>query len=424
MNAKMVLPGLIAGILSSLLCWFPLTVYLPSALLTDLPRANAGLAWGLGLLAILCLLASGAVAARISGAGSRQSAAVCGAVSSSVAALLVYLLVGGAAAGVWGARPLLLFGLNQASSDAQSTQLLLDNVIGIHWWTMLAVWVALITGLVLGALGGFLAGPGGIPDPQMYLIGQIVAVSGVLTAGLGLIISTAFLLALLQSSAQGITRLNLIPLYPLDTVLIFPAVSNFLLMFTSQWLWWHFYQCGLQDTQPMGLQVRLSAILLLVSPLITMVLIFLFFRGPLFFSLYLPLSLLSALCALGILRHVWKNSNSDRTNHLNRHTVLVSAGLGILVFSAGVCLSAGPAGLVDTTLITPMLVPLILGPDQAQHLKGMGQLIRDYYTTYRNTGLLLLLVILPLLAALIGGLVLLLLRILTPRATPRLPVSV
>jgi hypothetical protein len=411
MNAKMYLPGLAAGLLVTILLWFPLSAALPSTLLADWPRSNAGLAWGLFFLAGIVLCASGSAAARLSGADSRHGASVAGAVCGLVAALLAFSLVGGAAAGVWGARPLLDFGIKRASGEAQSIQLLLDSLTSVHWWTMLALWASMIAGLALGALGGFLAGPGGLPDPEMTLIYQVVAVSGVLTAGLCLVTSTGLHLPLVQSSTQSIVRLGLTPGYPLETVLAFPVISIFLMMSVSQWLWWHFYRRGLAAGQPMDVQVRLSAVALFVTPLLSLALTFLLQPGPLFYSIYLPLALLATLCGAAILRHVWKNSTSAWLNQLSRHTTLVSAGLGILVISAGVYLSALAAGLADFTLLTPMVVPLNLGAEQAPNLTSMAQLVSEHYTVYRNTGLLILLVIVPFLTALLGGLVLLMLRL-------------
>ncbi len=416
MNAKMVLPGLAAGVLASLLLWFPLAVYLPSSFLVDWPRANAGLAWGMVFLAGLVLCAAGAASARLSGTTSRWGALACGAVSGLVAALLAYILVGGAAAGILGARPLLDFGLNRASGDAQSTQLLLDSVTSVHWMTMVALWASMIAGAALGALGGFVAGPGGLPDPEMTLIYQVVAVSGVLTSGLCLVSCTAILIMLVQSSAQAMARDNLVPAYPLDTVLAFPVISIFLLMFASQWLWWHFYRRGLAAGQLMDFQVRLSAAVLCAVPLLTLVLTFVLQPGALFFSIYLPFSLVSALYAGGILRHVWKNSTRLWKNQLSRHSAWVSAGLGLLVISAGVYLSALAAGLADVTLLTQMIVPLILGVDHAPNLTSMAKLVSEHYAAYRNLGLLLLLVILPLLTALLSGFVLPLLRFASRRS--------
>jgi predicted anti-sigma-YlaC factor YlaD len=417
MNAKMYLPGLAAGFLVSILLWFPLS----ATLLADWPRSSAGLVWVLGFLAGIILCASGAVAARLSGAASRRGASMAGAVCGLVAALLAFILVGSAAAGVWGARPLLDFGLKRASGEAQSIQLLLDSLTSVHWWTMLALWASMIAGLALGGLGGFLAGPGGLPDPEMNLIYQVVAVSGVLTAGLCLVTFTAIQLPLVQSSTESIVRLGLTPRYPLETVLAFPVISIFLMLSASQWLWWHFYRRGLAAGQPMDAQVRLSAVVLFMMPLLSLALIFLLQPGPLFYSLYLPLALLATLCGAAILLDVWKNSTSAWLNQLSRHTALVSAGLGILVISAGAYLSALAAGLADFTLLTRMIVPLNLGIEQAPDLTGIAQLVSDHYAVYRNTGLLILLVIVPLLTALLGALVLLMLRFASRRGPTAQP---
>ena len=285
MNAKMYLPGVGGGILCSLLLWYPLAGYLPSTLVSDWSSANAGLGWGLIILTGVVVLGCGAASARLSGTTTRLGAATSGALSGWVATLIGYIFVSGAAAGAWGARPILEFGLKPASSDAQFIQLLVDSVTGIHWWTMLALWGSLLLGMALGALGGLLAGPGGKPDPDMTLIYQVVGVSGMLTSGLVLIIETAILTLLSRSTAEAADKLGLVPAYSTGAILIFPVVTVFLMLLGSLWLWWFFYRRGLAAGQEMNMQVRLSAMILFGAPILTLVLTFLLYREPLFYIL-------------------------------------------------------------------------------------------------------------------------------------------
>jgi hypothetical protein len=405
MNAKLYLPGLLGGFLCSLLLWYPLANHLPATLLKDWPATQAELAWGLAALAALVLLASGAAAARLSGTGSRSGAAASGAVAGWLATLIVYILVSGAAAGLWGARPILAYGLKSASSEVQFLQLLVDSVTGIHWWTMLALWGSLLAGLTLGALGGFLAGPGGSPDPEMPLIYQVVGVSGVLTSGLVLIITTLILDLLSRATAKSVGQMGLTPAYAIDTLLIFPVVTLFLMMFASLLLWWFFYRRGLAAGQEMNLQVRLSASVLLGAPSVALILTFIVYHQPLFYGLYLPLFLAAILAGAGIWRHVWKNSTNARTNQLTTHTVLVSTALSFLVIGAGTYFSTVPAALGDVMLVVTTIAPLTPGGSGPASLTSLAQLVRDHYASYRNTGILLTLVILPIFTLLISGLV-------------------
>jgi hypothetical protein len=127
MNAKIYLTGIVGGILCSAALGVPLTEYLPSTFINDWGAVNTNLSWGLVLLTCVIILACGAIAARLSGTKSRAGACISGAVSGWIAAMISYILVGGAAAGVWGASPILKFGLRPAARDAQFIQLLVER---------------------------------------------------------------------------------------------------------------------------------------------------------------------------------------------------------------------------------------------------------------------------------------------------------
>ncbi len=415
MNAKMYLAGIGGGILCSLAFWIPLAEYLPATLLHDWGTVNAGLAWGFVFLASLITLACGAVSARLSGTNTRQGAALSGAVVGWIAALISYVLVGGAAAGVWGALPILEFGPKPAATDAQFIQLLVDSVTGIYWWTMLALWGSMVFGMGLGALGGWLAGPGGESDPDLTLVYQVMAVSGMLTGGLVLVIETAVLTLLSQSTAEAAAKINLAPAYSTTAILAFPVVTTFLLMLASQLLWWSFYRHGEAAGQVMNMQVRLSAAMLLGTPLLALILVFLLYHQSMFYVLYLPFFVLTILAGYGIVHYVWKHSTPGWDSAITFKIGMLSAGLSFLAMIAGAYFSNIAGALGNVMLVITSIATLTPGGAGTQGTTNVVELVREHYDTYRNTGLLLLLVILPVFTLVSSGLVLLLMRFFNRR---------
>lgn len=416
MNAKMYLTGVVGGILCSLALWFPLAEYLPSTLLNDWGAVNANLAWGLVSLSCLILLACGAVAARMSGTKSRVGASISGAVAGWVAAMMSYIMVGGAAAGVWGARPILEFGLRPAANQAQFIQLLVDSITGIYWWTMLALWGAMLLGLGLGALGGLLAGPAGEPDPDMTLIYQIVAVGGMLTSGLMLTIETSVLTLMDQVTTKAAADVSLIPAYSITTVIVvFPIITMFLMMLGSLLLWWVFYRQRAAAGQVMDMQVRLSAAVLLGMPILTLIFVFLIYPQSMFSTLYLPFFIVVILAGGWIMRHVWMNSSPTWNNTLNFRVIMFSASLCFIVIEAGVYFSAVPAALGNVMLVIPPIAVLMPDGSGTPTITDVVELVHENYAAYRNIGLISMLVN-ALYTLILSGLVLILMRFLARRS--------
>jgi hypothetical protein len=409
MNTKIYLVGMGGGMICSLALWLPLAEYLPSTFINDWRSVNAGTGWGLVFLAILVVCACGAISARISGAKSRQGAAISGATAGWMAALVSYIVVGGAAAGMWGARPLLDFGLRPAMDDAQFTQLLVDSVTGIHWWTMLVLWGFVLAGLALGALGGLLAGPGGEPEAGIALVYQVAAVSGVLTGVLVLIIETAILSVLMQSIADVAAEMSLVPAYPTNAILAFPVVTTFLMMLASLLLWWNFYRYGQAAGQEMNMQARMSAVILFGVPILALILVFLIYPQPMFYALYLPFFVLTILVSGSILRRVWKDSTNTWNSTFIFRIGMASAGLSFLVMVAGAYFSTLPAALGDVMLVVSSITALTPGGGEAA-IADVVELVREHYAVYRNAGLLLALVVLPVFSLVASGLVILIMR--------------
>ena len=188
MNKRIFLVGLVAGLLVSGALYYPLYCYLPSKFVPGWSSAEDQVAIVFLAIAGFLLLGTGAIAGRMSGARNRLGAMGAGSAAGLTAALLAELLVGGAAAGVWGARLLVAHGLQATSNQAEFLDLLSYSVSSIVWWSYLSVWVATIAGLLLGGAGGLAAGKGGKPAHPQPGLWLSVTAAGALAAAINLIV--------------------------------------------------------------------------------------------------------------------------------------------------------------------------------------------------------------------------------------------
>jgi hypothetical protein len=171
MNGRTILTGLIGGILLSIALEYPLHTYLPSTVVAGWPSASIGWTILLIVVALFLVVGTGALGALVSGAGGRLGAAAAGAFAGMIAAMIAEIWVCGPAAGIWGSRAILAYGMKPAADNSQFLQLMLDATTQTAWWTFISVWLALISGAVLGSVGGTLLGRGrisGAPPTQVW----------------------------------------------------------------------------------------------------------------------------------------------------------------------------------------------------------------------------------------------------------------
>ncbi len=241
MRSHTYLVGLVGGLLLVVTLYYPLYLYVPSAVVEGWESAQPGLAQIFFGVALLLVIATGAVAAVMSGTKSRLQAAIAGAVAGLIAAAIAEIWLGAPAAGVWGARGGLTYGFRPASSDYQFADLLSNGILSIILWSYASEWAAILVGVALGALGGFLAGPGGAPDrPTSDTWPLELSVIGMLTWALGIIVTVAGF-SLLGPLAQKFADENGVVLaYPSSMILNWAACTNFAIFLVWQALgaWW------------------------------------------------------------------------------------------------------------------------------------------------------------------------------------------
>jgi len=281
MMKRIFLVGAGGGVLVSAAGWVPLRVFLPQTVLSHwMPersvRVQQALGWS-AAMAVLLLL-TGFVAGRMSGARSRLGAMGAGAVAGWLAAWIAAALVGGAGAGVLGARNLLAHGLVPAQDQEQFISLIAESVLSIVVLIYASIFIAMLSGLILGGLGGLLAGRRGqaaAPQPRFWL--SLVTIS--LTIAAFNLIVTSSTYSLLAQTVQGAIEKISTPMpYPASILFALPVGLSLLWLLFWQIVAWRVLQVMPAATEGTVIQSVIFTVLgaLVAIPLLVPVLYGLF----------------------------------------------------------------------------------------------------------------------------------------------------
>lgn len=244
MRKRVFLVGLIGGIVLVALLFYPLYYYLPSGFVEGwVKAANVNILIFL-VGAILILLAIGAFAARMSGVKNRIGAAGAGALAGIVSAAVVNLLIGGASSGIWGAQEMLSHGLHATSGDAEFITFVGNTVTAILWWENLTIGCSIIAGIIVGGLGGLLAGKGSSRTTPQSGLWLIISAAGSIASSINLI-TVLTVYSLLVDSIRDVEkqiRVDFNPGYELvyspDRVLIMVGIFSLLSLLIWQFVGW------------------------------------------------------------------------------------------------------------------------------------------------------------------------------------------
>jgi signal transduction histidine kinase len=234
---KAFLVGLGGGLALMIVLFYPLYVLLPGAYVAGWPAGSGIAGFVLQIVASLLPVVTGYLAARWTGASTRQEGTLLGALAGGVAGSSLYFGLGAAAAGVAGSAPLLEHGLVPAAGEAAFVRLVSEVVIGVAWWSHGAFWAVLLAGTGLSAIGGLLASPA-VPSTGRSRLRPMATEILAAAAGastLALVVAVA-IFALLEPRIRAVlaehvtspgTTLPLagLSLWPIGTALVFFLAS-------------------------------------------------------------------------------------------------------------------------------------------------------------------------------------------------------
>lgn len=213
---KVCLVGLAGGLALIATLFYPLYVLLPGDYIAGWMTGSQLLGLTLEIIAAPMAIAIGFLAARWVKPDSRQTGALFGALAGGVAAIVLYLGIGAAAAGVVGSGELLRHGLVPVESEDILARITVKTTIGVVWWSHIAFWAVLLTGIGLGAVGGLLAPVAAAPsDVSLRSAIRIMLVPSIWTNML-ILVFNVMVLPPLEETIQSTIATRAIPL---DTIL-------------------------------------------------------------------------------------------------------------------------------------------------------------------------------------------------------------
>ncbi len=272
MSKRIFLIALLGGLLSAAAAYYPLYRWLPGHFVADWPAADERLALtGLTLTLVFWLL-TGAFAARQSGTRNRLAAGGAGALAGLIAAWIVEIALGGAAAGVLGAHRMLMYGIHATQDDAEFISLLTHSVLSIVWSIHLSIWAASGLGALLGALGGWAAGSGGKPaenENAFWLMLSALLMPFLAFALIVAILVFALLGPTLQNAANSVG--TALP-YPAASIFTWPVATYLAWLLLWQVFAWRLTRKAaplptLRLPYLLGLALLLSILIALMVPL-------------------------------------------------------------------------------------------------------------------------------------------------------------
>jgi hypothetical protein len=236
------LAGFLGGILAASLLRYPTLTVFPTPFVSGWEGGDLRLAWAAVAGAAFVVVLAGMVAARIGGSEGRLG----GACSGSAAGLLAGSLAAGpaaGAAGVYGSRMLLTRSLVPAASNAEFLTLLSESVVQTIFWTFLSAWLMVLTGILLGALGGVLVGGkrshDASPVAAYYEVWVNTAIAGMLVSLFAYLVAGAVFALLATQVAKASTDVAhtlSLPAWTSSTIPVLTSLAFFLLFQITGWV--------------------------------------------------------------------------------------------------------------------------------------------------------------------------------------------
>lgn len=391
MNARPYGIGVIGGVLLAAVFHYPLAVYLPGRVVAEMPQGQASFAWALTVAGVLLIPLTGAVAARFSGTSDRKGAAIAGTIAGLTAALFAEVAVGGAAAGVWGNRELLAFGLNPTRDDTQLIELLSNAVVSSLLWTYASIWIALVGGAGLGALGGVFAGHGKTRVQENLLLRSNLIVSGALASTLALVVAFFVFPMLADSIQEGYDRAGIEAGFSSTMVNAIPIVTIYVALIFWQIMGWRMARRWQTDEAARGAMTPASTILLGAVPLLAAVLML--FAGFESFSFWTGVCAIASLAFSALtVQQGMEMRRAARTTALQMDNVTgalagaLTTGLLIGTGYIGATAAALNMTMLDVTMIAALSArdPARAAEEAARVVGGVPGLVQANYEVHRS----------------------------------------
>lgn len=344
MNLRVLICGVVGGLLVTLTLSWPLFLFLPTLYAPDwVLGASPEAALAGYVLTPPFLLAMGYCAARWGWAASSGHALATGGFAGFIAAMVAYPLIGAGAGGVLGNAEVYQNGARPAGSDDEAVKIVCQVVADVAWWPYLIFWAFVVCGMAFAALGGWLFARQGQPawgsvPPLVPEVPVDASIAVIVMAVLQLLVCVAAITSLADNAARSQAEIGFQTWPPTNGILRWPVAMNLLILCVATWFagrWcarrWDHPVPGVRKVAYLGACVQSGApiltlgLLLLIRPDI--------FLDPVF---------LTGVAAWAVLTLYWYRRIWSATRPLSEHVsltlpllrdrLLIGAGLlGVLV---------------------------------------------------------------------------------------------
>jgi len=407
MSFRTIIAGLLGGIGSTVLLAVPMLVMIPAMYATDWPQINPFLGTLSGIVAGLTIIIAAGLGVRWEGTPDRRFRLQRGAVIGSMSAIVAWLVVGSASAGILGHTAIFSHGIRPAGSDAAIAILIYQSVTETTYWHYGLFWYSLFGGTMLGMLGGYLMGRH-FPAQHKHRVHtlslqvwKMVAVSTLMVLLVLLIVMPPIYYLLSEKTAQ-ISAKNLFPQhFSAEAVFNYPVAMIYLtLAMVERWAW---YLIALDRVRTHGQRSGgLFRMVITMLPLATMGLIALVNPS----LLRNPVSQLGSLAVgfsigIGAIHTRWGPSPSGRQlsdSSMAWHDWICAMILSVIVCAALIQLIAIgiPLSLV---MISIVYIGVLSGTEQASAIPSVSEAMASLIMLQQQmglfTGVLIQLLLLP-----------------------------
>lgn len=267
MRLKGLFAGLAGGIVLSGLLYYPCYVFLPGKFINNWLDARADLTYVSLTLSLLALIGIGVLGGRWSGFDESKTF-LGGAAAGAIAMFIAYGLIISPATGIIGNKEIFQYGFVEVEDDLSLSWLVFYGVSETVWWGVAGFWLSILSGSVIGAVGGWAAEPlldtqsqwskvFSFIDPFMIFIGMV-----------NYIITYAVYSTFADTVLEGMVKLRISSQYPVSAAMtIMNATPYIWVLFWQLKLWsdLHTYQ---KQFEIQRLSWVLSSIAALIFPLL------------------------------------------------------------------------------------------------------------------------------------------------------------
>lgn len=200
------LTALLGGFAAIIVLLYPVQLLLPSRYLDSWPQGTAVLGWASVLLALFIYAGSGYMAVRQVQATTWKQRLGWGASAGGIAGSISYFGLIAAGMSIVGAQHILQHGVGPTASEVEFMWLLINDTVGVVWWTTLTFWAVAGLSVLLGAIGGLLRPTIFVKDEQEEITKSLLATPlfvASLTSLFTLILTTALYFLLGEQTVQA-----------------------------------------------------------------------------------------------------------------------------------------------------------------------------------------------------------------------------